>query len=230
MNPLLLPVVAAQGLWVRSRTDALPAASGPTTGTVGDPAGQSVRVAVVGESTAAGCGVDAHAAGFAGSLAREVHARTGRPVEWEAVGRDGATIRRIRHRLVPRLGTGLSVAVLLAGVNDVLTGRSATDWGDDLGAVLDDLGSRAERTVVAGVPPFTAFPSLPALLGRYLAERAGRIDAASRRICAGRPAVTWIDSGAILPAGPGFFSTDRFHPSAAGYRRWAAVVAGRLDL
>lgn len=230
MNPLLLPVVAAQGLWVRFRTDSLPAAAGPTTGAVGDPTDPPLRVAVVGESTAAGCGVDAHETGFAGCLAREVRARTGRSVAWEAVGQDGATIRRIRHRLVPGLGTGLSVAVLLAGVNDVLTGRSAADWGDDLGAVLDDLGSRAERIVVAGVPPFTAFPSLPALLGRYLAERAGRIDTASRRICADRPAVTWIDSGAILPAGPDFFSPDHFHPSAAGYRRWAEVVAGRLAL
>ncbi len=124
----------------------------------------------------------------------------------------------------------LSVAVLLAGVDDVLTGRSAADRGDDLRAVPDDLGSRAERTVVAGVPPFTAFPSLPAVLGRYLAERAGRIDAASRRICADRPAVTWIDSAAILPAGPDSSSADRFHPSAAGYRRWARWWPGRPAL
>lgn len=228
MNSLLLPLVAVQGMWVRATTETLPPAADPTTGTVGDASGPPVRIAVVGESTAAGCGVDTHADGFAGCLARELAARTRRPVAWEAVGQHGATTRRIRYRLLPRLGENLDLVVLLAGVNDVLARRLPAQWGEDLSAIVDDLSDRAAGVVVTGIPPFRAFPSLPTALGRHLARRAGALDEVSRQICARRPRATWIDSTGLLPAGPEFFAQDRFHPSASGYRHWARAVADHL--
>ncbi|MGI5216018.1 SGNH/GDSL hydrolase family protein [Plantactinospora sp. CA-290183] len=225
-NPLLLPIVLAQGMWLRSTLELAAPAAGPTGGTVGDPSGPPVRVGILGESTAAGCGVDTHDEGFSGCLARELAARTGRPVGWEAVGQFGATSSRIRHRLLPRLGGDLDVAVLLAGANDVLTGRTPEHWRDNLVAILDELAGRAGRVVVSGVPPFAYVPALPAALGRYLGERAAAFDEVSRRVCAGRARTTWI-SIAVLP-GPDFFAGDRFHPSASGYRRWARAVADEL--
>ena len=187
-----------------------------------------MRIAVVGESTAAGCGVDTHDHGFPGWLARELAARTRRPVRWEVVGQFGATARRIRYRLLPRLGENLHVAVLLAGANDVLTRRTPGQWRDDLAAIVEDLAERAEQVAVAGVPPFAAFPSLPTALGRYLAQRAGALDAVSQQVCARQRRATWISSTDILPIGPDFFAHDRFHPSAAGYRCWAQAVADHL--
>ncbi|MFD4764213.1 hypothetical protein ACFWOJ_36970, partial [Streptomyces sp. NPDC058439] len=115
MNPLLVPVVAAQAVYLRLSTETLPAAGGPESGTTdetvgapaGEPAGERagaaaggaagagpLRVAVVGESTAAGCGVERHEEGFTGQFARELSARTGRPVDWAVRGRYGATARR----------------------------------------------------------------------------------------------------------------------------------------
>jgi lysophospholipase L1-like esterase len=229
VNPLLLPIVAGQGIWVRSTIESLPAAAGPDVGTVGDGSGQLVRVAVVGESTAAGCGVDSHADGFGGCLARELAARTGQPVGWQVVGQHGATAHRIRHELVPRLGGELDVAVLLAGVNDVLTRRAPRHWGDDLAGIVDELLARAERVVVCGVPPFQAFPSLPTTLRRYLAQRATALDEVSQQVCARRPRASWLSSADILPAGQNIFARDGFHPSGIGYRYWAAAVAGHLD-
>lgn len=212
----------------------LPPAAGPTTGTAGDASRQPLRLAVLGESTAAGCGVDTHDDGFPGCLARELAARTRRPVTWDVVGQHAATARRIRHRLLPRLGQDLDVAVLLAGVNDVLTRRAPGQWGDDLVAIVDDLADRAEHVAVTGIPPFQAFPSLPATLARYLAERAAALDEVARQVCAAQPRVTWVSSTdllpALLPAGPDFFARDRFHPSASGYRRWAQAVAEHLAL
>jgi lysophospholipase L1-like esterase len=230
VNPLLVPIAAVQGMWMRSTIKLASPAAGPTSGTVGDPSRPPVRIAVVGESTAAGCGVDTHDHGFPGWLARELAARTRRPVTWEVVGQFGATARRIRYRLLPRLGENLNVAVLLAGANDVLTRRTPGQWRDDLAAIVGDLAGRAEQVAVAGVPPFAAFPSLPTTLGRYLAQRAGALDAVSQQVCAKHPRVTWIGSTDILPMGPDFFAHDCFHPSAAGYRRWAQAVAEHLAL
>ncbi|MFE2560899.1 SGNH/GDSL hydrolase family protein [Streptomyces sp. NPDC059352] len=239
MNPLLIPVVAAQAVYVRLTTETLPPAGGPDSGTAGGTAGAAadaaagagpLRIAVVGESTAAGCGVERHEDGFTGQFARELSARTGRPVDWSVLGRYGATARRIRYRLVPELDTGLHVAALLAGVNDVLTRRSSQDWGDDLAAVVGELAQRADQVLVTGIPPFGEFPSIPKTLGRYLGERAAVLDEVAQRVCSEVQGVTWIPSANVLPMGPDFFARDRFHPSAQGYREWAQVVAGKVAL
>ncbi|MER7001027.1 SGNH/GDSL hydrolase family protein [Streptomyces sp. NPDC000410] len=229
MNLVTLPVVAAQALWVRARTESPPPPAGAVTGCAGAGTRRPLRVAVIGESTAAGYGVETHDDGFPGAFARELAARTDSFVQWEVSGQYGATARRIRHRVVPELGDGLQVVVLLAGVNDVLARRSPTDWGDDLTAIVDDLGQRAERVAVTGIPPFTAFPSLPGTLARHLTRRADALDEVSRRICAERPQATWVPSDDI-PAGREFFARDGFHPAAPGYRRWAQAVADQLPL
>jgi lysophospholipase L1-like esterase len=206
----------------------LPPAAGPTTGVVGESGSTPVRVAVLGESTAAGCGARTHDDGFAGALARELATHTGRAVTWMALGQPAATLRRIRYRLLPQVGPDLSVAVLLAGVNDVLTRRPPEQWGEDLAAVVDALAERAERVAVAGLPPFAAFPSLPSTLGRYLTERADALDAVSRQVCAPRQQTVWVSSSHIRPLTDDFFAADRFHPGKHGYERRARVVAERL--
>jgi len=230
MNPLLLPIIAAQAIWVRLTTEKLPPAAGPAIGAAGDASHPPVRIGVLGESTAAGCGVDIHDNGFPGALARELAARGGQSVSWEVIGQNSATIRHIRYRLLPQLGKDLDVAVLLAGVNDTLAGRTPEQWGADLAAIVDDLTDRARLVAVTGVPPFDAFPSLPATLGRFLAQRAGALDDVSAKVCAARPRATWISSTDSLPMGPDDFARDRFHPSASGYRRWAEAVADHLTL
>jgi lysophospholipase L1-like esterase len=227
VNRILLPVVAAQGLWMRATIKMAAPATGPTEGRVGDTAGSPLRIGVLGESTAAGCGVDTHEEGFPGCLAREFVARTGRPVTWEVVGQFGATSRRIRHRLLPELGGELDLAVLLAGGNDVLARRTPGEWRDDLTAIVSGLADRAEHVVVSGIPPFARFSSWPATLARYLGERAATLDEISRQVCAERQRTTWIDTSAP-PAD--FLARDRFHPSAAGYRGWAEAVADQLAI
>ena len=225
---LRAPVAAVQGMWLRSKTRMAPPATGPTCGTVGTTTRTPLRIAVLGDSTAAGCGVDVHDAGFTGSLARELSARTQRPVQWQVVGQFGATARRIRHRLLPQVGEDLDVAVLLAGGNDVMNGRDPEQWREDLSAIVDELMGRAEQVMVAGVPPFALFPSVPATLGRYLSDRGDALDAVSRQVCLVRPCTTWVTM--TEHPRPEFFASDRFHLSAAGYERWAQVVAEHITL
>lgn len=226
-----MPLVAVQGIWVRATTEVLPEAKGPCTGTVGEEtSGTPMRIAVLGESTAAGCGVDTHDEGFPGSLARALSARHDSPVTWEVVGRHGATARRIRHRLLPQLGESFDLALLLAGANDVLGRRAPEEWGEDLAEIVDDLANRAKSVVVVGTPPFVDFPSLPSALARYCAERAAALDRTSQRVCAERPRATWMGSTDIMQITPDFFARDGFHPSAHGYGRWAQAVADHLAL
>lgn len=228
MNPLLLPLVAVQGLRARSQIEVLPEAAGPTTGITDETGASPLRVIVVGESTAAGCGAETHDEAFPGAFARAFGERCGRAVSWAVAGQNGATIRRVRHRLIPEIHEDVDVAVLLIGVNDVLTRTPVAQWRDDLMAVIDALAVLADRVVVAGIPPFDAFPSLPRALRTYLAERGRALDAAAREVCATRPAASWLAPFGLEDADAAFFARDGFHPSAVGYRRWAEQIAQQL--
>ncbi|NLP85287.1 SGNH/GDSL hydrolase family protein [Microbacterium sp. CFH 90308] len=228
MNPLRPLVVAAQGWWVRRTIHLLPPAGGPASGLVGDSLAEPLRIAVVGESTAAGAGVAVHQDGFAGALAHGLAESTGRAVLWSVVGQFGATARRIRHRLIPQLGPRYDLVVLLAGANDVLSGRSAAEWRADLTAILDLLALRSGRTIVVGTPPFASFPSLPRTLRRHLAESGQALDEVARQVCATREDAEWMPS-ADDQVGPDFFAADGFHPSAIGYRRWAELVREKVE-
>jgi lysophospholipase L1-like esterase len=229
MTHMGMLLAAVQGFWVSRRQEELPPAGGEASGRTGNaPAAEPLRVAVLGESTAAGCGVTTHHEGFAGSLARRIFELTGRPVLWDVVGQHGATARRIRHRLLPQLGARYDLVVLLAGANDVLSRRTTAEWREDLTAILDALAVRADHTVVAGTPPFATFPSLPGALRRYLAEAARSLDEVAEEICSSRANATWVGSADVGGVGPDFFARDGFHPSAIGYRRWAELVADTL--
>ncbi|GAB3838628.1 hypothetical protein GCM10027610_042960 [Dactylosporangium cerinum] len=190
VNPLRLPVVAVQGLWLRSTLRLASAPGGGTSGTAPGPTGPPLRLAVLGDSTAAGCGVTGDDEAFAAGFAQEVATRTRRPVDWQVVGQFGATARRVRFRLVPRLDDDLDTVVLLAGANDVLAGRGPSLWREDLTGILADLSHITHQVVVAGIPPFGLFPSIPATLGRYLGERADALNAVSREVCGRNPRTT----------------------------------------
>ncbi|MEU4162608.1 SGNH/GDSL hydrolase family protein [Actinoplanes sp. NPDC026670] len=229
MSSLLLPVVAVQAMWKRHRKVPIPSATGPTSGMT--PGGEkALRIAVVGDSLAAGYGVETHDQGFGGSLARDLNGLTGHTVAWHAVGQYGSTIRRVRHRLLPRLTGSYHIVVVVAGANDVLGGRQPQEWADDLTAVVSALSRDTTHVMVAGIPPFAELPCMPRILGRHLAKQAEALDRAAQRVCAGFDAVTWVDGQVLLPYRPEYFSPDGFHPSAAGYRRWSAAVAAEIPV
>lgn len=227
VGPFRTAVALGQGLWMRRRIEHLPPASGPFAGATGN--GPGLRIAVLGESTAAGCGVRAHEEGFAGAVARRVAAEADAGVHWEVAGQHGATARRIRHRLMPRLSGDFDVVFVLAGANDVLSRRAPQDWAADMSAIVEHLGSVSRHVVVAGVPPFGMFPALPRTLAGYLAARGRMLDQETRRICARFDNVRFVETDAGL-IGDGFFARDGFHPSARGYERWAEEVSSGLVL
>lgn len=76
---LLFPVLLYQGKRARRTTPRLPEAGGAPCGQYGEGA-PARRVLVIGESTAAGVGVETHDQGLASQLAREIHGRTARPL------------------------------------------------------------------------------------------------------------------------------------------------------
>lgn len=232
-------VPAAAEAWaLLRRIPRLPEASGPRRGLAGGPAGAvaqstALTLLVLGESTAAGVGAPTQESALGGRLAEALAAHSGHPVRWQVAGQNGATIRRIRHRLLAEADEApIDVAVIAAGANDVMRGRSTAEWEEHLRAIAGNVrgaaGGGETLVVLTGVPPFSHCPALRRPLRDYLARRAARIDARSAELCRelGILFLPFIEGEMELA--DDFFAEDQFHPSATGYALWAEYIAAHI--
>jgi lysophospholipase L1-like esterase len=220
---LLAPVLIYQGRGLRRRMPRLPEALDPA----GTAAGVAppVRLAVLGDSTAAGVGAECHRDALAGRLGAAIAGETGREVSWRAVARSGATSRTARD-LVPGLvqdGWRPDVVVVLIGVNDLKNLRRLRDWDHDVLALLCAIKEMTGGVpvVISGMAPVGRFPALPQPMRAVMSLRASAMDQSLRRVARGRhvPVNPQIIAG-------GFFSEDGFHPSPDGYSAWAGELLG----
>jgi lysophospholipase L1-like esterase len=220
---VLAPVLIYQGMVLRRRIPRLPEAADPAGTCAG--AGPAVRLAVLGDSTAAGVGATRHRDALAGMLGAAVAGRTGRAVSWRAVARSGATSRTARD-LVPGLVDGgwrPDVVVVVVGVNDLKNLRRLRDWDRDVAALLAAIDERSGKApvIICGMAPVSRFPALPQPMRAVMALRARAMDHVLRRLAGDRHVP--VDPQII---GSGFFAEDGFHPSSSGYRAWAGQLAG----
>jgi lysophospholipase L1-like esterase len=194
---------------------------GPATGT-------SIRLAVLGDSVAAGLGADTAADTVAGVLVRAVLESSGRPVMMTNHAVVGARSADLDRQVTRCLSARPHVAVIIIGANDVthLVPRSlAARRLETAVARLIDAGT----AVVIGTCPDlgTVRPVGPPL--RWVAREKSRSLAVAQRRAATRVGAHPVNLYDLL--GPefeanaeAFFGPDRFHPSSMGYRRIGASL------
>jgi lysophospholipase L1-like esterase len=219
---VLAPVLIWQGLRLRRRIPRLAEAAGPAG--IADGGAPPVRLAVLGDSTAAGVGTSSHQQALAGTLAAAIAVRTGRAVSWRAVARSGATSQTTRD-LVPDLLDGEwrpDVVVVCVGVNDLKGLRPLRAWDRDVAALLAaiDQITAGAAVIVCGMAPVSKFPALPQPMRAVMALRAIAMDHTLRRLAG--PGHVRVDPSIIDGA---FFAEDGFHPSGRGYQAWADRLA-----
>lgn len=215
-------VLRAEATFAR-RTIGVPTATAPVPdGSYGRYLGTPLRLAIVGDSSAAGLGCDAPdetpGALLAGGLARDLRRR----VELDVVAVVGARSADLDVQVARALKRPVDLALVMVGANDVTHRVPPGEAARDLGRAVRTLRA-AGALVVAGTCPDlgTVEPVLQPL--RTVARRW------SRRL-AREQAVAVVENGGVAVSlgdllGPEFaqsphlWSADRFHPSAAGYRR-----------
>jgi len=216
-------------------------------GRYGDGAGEPIRLGMVGDSTAVGLGVDHPSQTPGAVMAVGLAALSGRPVEVFECANIGATSRRLEEQVTRLLEQAaaldggetrpgglppVDVAVILVGANDVTHRLTPTASVRLLGEAVRRLRDAGVSVVVGTCPDLGSIePIRPPL--RYLAQRWSRQLAAAQTIAAVEAGARTVSLGALI--GPDFrarrgemFSADRFHPSAAGYARLAAVLLPSL--
>jgi len=220
----LSPVLLCQGKYVRRITPKLPEAAGPRSGECGS--GIPLRLLILGDSAAAGVGVNTQHEALAGHLTRRLEERF--RVFWKVEAQTGATTRSTIARLNSVPPEQFSAVAISLGVNEVTCGRRVRTWQAELDELAGLLRTkfRVQRMLWSGVPAMHEFPSLPQPLSWYLGSRARLLDnvlewwTQQHSDCEFIPAP--VSNYAPLMA------SDGFHPGPEVYELWGAEIARRL--
>jgi lysophospholipase L1-like esterase len=222
-----LTVLAVEG-WVAARrqyvsSDLAP----PVSGSFGDGSAPSLRLLMLGDSSAAGLGVDETEETVGGRLS-ELIASTGRQVRLDSVAVSGSRAADLGPQVSRALVRGApDIAVILIGSNDATHFTPLDELERNIGAAVRRLRAAGSAVVVGTCPDLGAARNFAQPL-RELVGWAGRRVADSSEqatIDAGGVAVGLAArTGPVFRADPGTLSEDRFHPSADGYQLWALAL------
>jgi lysophospholipase L1-like esterase len=218
---ILMPLLAAQGFYVRRVTPRLPEPPGDRGGVCGR--GPRMRLLITGDSAAAGVGAKSQCQALSGRLIALLSVRF--KVSWKLSAEIGSTVKDVVARLEAREPESFDVIVTSAGVNDATRGtpiRHWLAWHDRLIA-LSATKFGCGHLLVSSLPPVHLFPALPQPLRWCLGRQAGRLNAALKQHLDGRDDCLVVTPA--YPSEPDFIAPDGFHPSPLAYAFWARHIA-----
>jgi len=195
--------------------------------------GDRLELLMVGDSIAAGLGAERPKDTLGARLARRLAQETRRSVRLRTVARVGSETSMLAAQLEtlpPAYRPDLAVVVV--GGNDVTHRVPVAESVRHLEEAVAALRALGAEVVVGTCPDLGALRPVPQPL-RTLGSRASRQLAAAQAraaVRAGAHAVSLADVvGPFFVANPEeMFSLDRFHPSAAGYKRTAKALVPSL--
>ncbi|MBR7830319.1 SGNH/GDSL hydrolase family protein [Actinospica sp. MGRD01-02] len=232
-------LVVAEAKWAR-RTIGPPQSVPPTAdGLYGEHLAREgerpLRLALLGDSTAAGYGVERPEQTPGALLAQSLVAHTGCPVLFRSEARVGACSEELPGQVDRLLEDGLEhapqLAAIVIGANDVTHRMPVREAARQLGEAVSRLRAAGCEVVVGTCPDLgTIRPVQPPLrwLARHWSRQLALLQGAAVTAAGGSS----VPIGALL--GPEFaeraelFGPDRFHPSAEGYQTAIAALLPSL--
>ncbi|WP_308220826.1 SGNH/GDSL hydrolase family protein [Microbacterium sp. CIAB417] len=191
--------------------------------------GRPVDLLLLGDSLAAGLGAERRKQTLGGRLAKAVARRLQRPVRLRTaavVGSESSALEAQLDGLDPDYRA--DVAVIVVGGNDVTHLVPASVASAQLEQAVLRLQDAGTPVVVGTCPDLGTLRPVPQPLRSLLSRMSRRLALEQTRV-AWRTGAVPVDLRQLV--GPTFhaepeemFSLDRFHPSAAGYRRTAEAL------
>ncbi|HET6560880.1 MAG TPA: SGNH/GDSL hydrolase family protein [Marmoricola sp.] len=190
--------------------------------------GPALRIALLGDSSAAGYGVDSVEETPGAILASGVAGVAHRRVHLTSVAKVGAQTKDLQGQLDRVLPDRPRVAVVFIGANDVTHSVPVRTSVRLLAEAIRRLREADVEVVLATCPDLgTIEPLAPPLkqIARAWSRRLAAAQARTTVECGGRSvALASILTSEFAGLSDLLFGPDRFHPSAAGYHRMASAV------
>jgi lysophospholipase L1-like esterase len=222
-------VLAGQAVLARSRRYAQPDLRLAMRASVGGNGAQSLRLVLLGDSTALGVGVERVTETVGGQLATLLaDAPGGRRVALSSVAVSGSRSSDLGTQVARALvGTRPDVAVVLVGGNDAIHFSRPSEAAEHLAAAVRRLRAVGVAVVVGTTPDLgaaRAFPTPLRQLVGWQGRRLARAQTAAVKSAGGVPVDLAEQTGAVFRADAGTYCHDGYHPSADGYRVWAHAL------
>jgi lysophospholipase L1-like esterase len=190
--------------------------------------GEPLRLAVLGDSSAVGLGVDHPDETPGAVLASNLARITSRPVQLHCFGVTGALSADLRDQVAQALEVHPDLTLIMIGGNDVTHRIWPSVAVKHLADAVRTLREADSEVVVGTCPDLGTIQPIRMPL-RWVARRWSRELAAAQTIAVVEAGGRTVSLGDLLGhefarAPDRMFSADRFHPSAAGYAAVAATV------
>lgn len=190
--------------------------------------GEPIRMVLLGDSSAAGTGVELPRQTPGALFARGLAEAARRPVDLRCFAVVGAMTSEIGPQVESALALRPEIAVLLVGANDVTHMVRPQVSVQHLDKAVRALRAGGSQVVLGTCPDLGTIRPIRQPL-RWMCRRWSRQLAAAQTVAAVRAGARTVSLGDLL--GPEFeaapaelFSDDHFHPSPAGYAKAAAAV------
>ena len=217
----LIPILLAQGFWVRHSVPKIAEAKGPRDGVTGS--GKPIRILVAGDSSAAGVGAPVQAQALVGCLLSRLSVDF--TVHWKLIANTGWSTLDLRRFLHTVQKTSYDIVVTATGVNDITSRQSMAACLLEHIKLVKLLREQfaVGHVLISGLPPVHRFPSLPEPLSGYMGDRAKRLDNAIQSWSRGQPDCDHIRLD--FPVSSENMAPDGFHPGPGIYALWADAAA-----
>ncbi len=187
-----------------------------------------IRMAMLGDSLAAGLGADLPDQLPGPVLARGLARDRNQPVQLDTFAICGCTSRRLGGQVDAVLLDPPQVAMIMIGANDVTRRTSPRESAKLLGDAVARLRAAGTLVIVGTCPDLGTIRSIPQPL-RALAHTSSLTMARLQREAVGRAGGVAVPLAQLLAHDfrthpDTLFSRDRYHPSSAGYAAACAVL------
>jgi lysophospholipase L1-like esterase len=195
--------------------------------------GAPVKLAVLGDSLAAGVGASQLADSLPyqlGSLSMEA----GHPTKVADLGTSGATLADLLAEQIPALpDEHANLIVVVIGANDVLRDTLSATYQNEFQRLVASLVALHVRTVILNVPALQETPAIPLAYKMSAGQRARQLNQIERQALTNTnlvPFDLYTYSSSKLLANSNLLSPDEFHPNDAGYKLLAQAIFPLLEL
>lgn len=227
--PLLLPIFILQGRYVRKVTPKLAEARGDRTGRItnGSNTSLAINLAIIGDSAAAGVGVERQTQALSGSIIDNLNIE--QSINWQLLAKSGLDTKSCHLMLASQPSNRFDVVVLSLGVNDVLSKITAQQWVKQQISLVKLLQHKfnAKQILLTKIPPMAQFSSLPQPLRWFLGARCNEFNRALAQEANNHYGCEIITLTEQLK--DGHMASDGFHPGAIVYLKWGEAVAQLIN-
>ena len=221
---LLLPVLFVQGNKVRKNTPRLLEPKGEREGGIGQ--GKPLSLLILGDSAAAGVGVETQKDALSGAIIQELQNEFF--LQWKLHAKTGNTTRQVFHALQHLEERKYDVIVTSIGVNDVTKLTSAKSWIKQQKQLFEHIQKRFQPKliIVSGVPPMQHFPALPNPLAWLFGQYAEQMNQKLQQWLAPQSQFKFLQYDIeTFQAMNSSMASDGFHPSKEVYEIWGRQIA-----